>query len=864
MRTCEAVTIKESGCEAQGWTSSFSFGATVYCVVKLHIPYNAPRSSYSATMRWYAPSGELRREHKFDDLKRKWGGNRLSLCDSIDSADRAGSWRVVFAVAHGPTRTIVFTVAPAPPPPPNKPPVAKFEWSPSVPAPGTQVTFTVARDRSLSYDPDGVIVSYTLNFGDGTTKTIHPPQTQITHVFPAGWVYTVTLTVTDNDGATATYAQPIPIPPEEQNQRPIAAFSFTPLNPNPGDAVTFDAAGSYDPDGYIRTYYWDFDSNGIVDKTETQPTTSHRFTGCGAKRVTLRVVDDKGASVVKTETIHVNCPSRAQFSWTPLVPQLQDEVQFDARSSSDPDGQIVSYVWDFGDGSPTESGAQVTHAYAEAKRYTVTLTVTDDKGLSGEARHTVRVNAPPVAAFEYSPAVPNPGTAVTLTLVRERSLSYDPDGVIVSYTLDFGDGTNPVTIRPPQRQLTHSFSAGGSYPVTITVTDNDGASATYSQQITVNQRPVALFNFTPAQPNPGDEVSFDASGSYDPDGALVSYAWNFGDNTSATGMGVTHHYAVPGRYNVRLTVRDNADAIGILTKSIDVKDTISPTSVATLPPLACGHDWYGAPVSVDIAASDNGAVSAISYRLDAGSATVVPGPTAKVRINTEGAHTLEYWATDTAGNVESPHNQVNVSIDLRGPSVNIRVPSQGAAFYLNQPITPDVLVSDAVSGVLNKTVPESVDTSTVGKHTFVGEATDLACHRTSLTHSYYIHYKVKITSPIPEELIWTKLPSTGLVRQPIPVDLQIPMGSALPLRVAILDFYDSPVTPTALPSVQVMRVGPAETYKVISSVGGVLALNQESMQYEMTLPTYNLARGTYELWIATGDAGIHRIRFQIR
>lgn len=766
---------------------------------------------------------------------------------------RDGKYQVILDITDN-CGAVARTQKTIPIPTPNQPPVAKFTCT-SVVAVREVVTF----DATRSYDPDGSIESYVWDFGDGAGFTRYTATT--THTYQNAGTYTVRLTVKDNKGSTATITHSLSV--IFSNQRPVAAFLWWPSTPSPGDEVSFDASGSYDPDGYIRTYYWDFDSNSIVDRTESQPTVRHIYAGCGSQKVTLRVVDDKGASGVKTETIQVNCPPTARFSCTPPVPQVQDEIQFDARSSSDPGGQIVSYSWEFGDGSPVESGAQVAHVYAEVKEYTVVLTVTDDKGLSGITRRKVRVNTPPVAAFDYSPAMPNPGVGVSFTMVEARSLSYDPDGVIVSYTLNFGDGTIK-TIRPPQRQLTHSFSAGGSYTATLTVTDNDGASMTYSQQITVNQPPVPLFNFTPSTPNPGDEVSFDAFGSYDPDGSIVSYTWSFGDTTSGTGPQVTHRYSNQGHYNVRLVVRDNAGAVGTLSQAIEVKDTIPPTSMVTLPPLACGYDWYGAPVSIRITASDNGTVSAIRYKLDGGSSTVISGAAATVRIN-EGTHTLEYWATDTVGNVENPHNQVTVSIDLRGPYVNIRVPSQGAAFYLNQPITTDASISDVVSGVSNTTVPESVDTTTVGKHMLVAEATDLACHRSSVSHNYFVHYKVKVASPMQTELIWVNTPSqVGFKGQAIPVKFEIPVGSPLPLSLVILDFYDSPVTPAAFPSVQVMRVGTAATYNVISSVGGVLALNQDNMQYEMTLPTYNLTRGIYELWVATDDGGTHRIRFQVR
>jgi PKD repeat protein len=100
-------------------------------------------------------------------------------------------------------------------------------------------------------------------------------------------------------------------------------------------------------------------------------------------------------------------PPQAQFSFSPITPKVGDEVVFDASASKDPDGQIVEYLWDFGDGSPAESGPTVIHAYGSPGQYTVKLTVTDDQGLSASAEKTLTVVMSVVSAVRKS--VPAPG-----------------------------------------------------------------------------------------------------------------------------------------------------------------------------------------------------------------------------------------------------------------------------------------------------------------------------------------------------------------------------------------------------------------------------------------------------------------------
>ncbi|MCS7313765.1 MAG: PKD domain-containing protein, partial [Acidobacteria bacterium] len=123
-------------------------------------------------------------------------------------------------------------------------------------------------------------------------------------------------------------------------------------------------------------------------------------------------------------------------------------------------------------------------------------------------------------------------------------------------------------------RITKRYSAPGTYTVTLTVIDNQGASSSTSQQVTVrrpNQPPVASFTFTPASPNPGDTVTFDASASFDPDGTIVLYTWDFGDTGTGFGKITTHAYTAAGNYTVRLTVRDNLGSIATAERLITVQ-----------------------------------------------------------------------------------------------------------------------------------------------------------------------------------------------------------------------------------------------------------------------------------------------------
>jgi PKD repeat protein len=328
--------------------------------------------------------------------------------------------------------------------------------------------------------------------------------------------------------------------------------------------ATFDATGSTDQDGTVDSYAWDFGDGG----TGTGATPAHTYTTAGEHTVVLTVTDNSGATAQVSHTVTTTLPNAAPVaSFTHTETGLTSV--FDASGSTDADGSVASYSWNFGDGN-TATGVNPTHAYAAAGSYAVTLTVIDDKGLAADASGTVTVTAPvlvpPVASFTP--------TATGLSLSVDGSASSDPDGTVVGYAWNFGDGTTGTGAT-----TTHAYATGGTFPVTLTVTDDSGATASATQSVTMtappaNVPPVAAFTNTVADLS----ASFDASTSSDADGSVASYAWVFGDGTTAAGATTTHAYTAAGSYEVTLTVTDNVGATAAVTRTVTV----------TAPPVAPG------------------------------------------------------------------------------------------------------------------------------------------------------------------------------------------------------------------------------------------------------------------------------------
>ena len=248
------------------------------------------------------------------------------------------------------------------------------------------------------------------------------------------------------------------------------------------------------------------------------------------------------------------------------------DVDFDVSGSSDPDGSIVSYEWDFGDGD-TGSGIAASHQFVSGGVYTVTLTVTDDGGAATTATDQVTVssNQAPTASFSATPT----SGAAPLDVDFDASGSSDPDGSIVSYEWDFGDGTSD-----SGETASHQYTSDGSFTVTLTVTDDEGATGTATDGVLVtgNAAPMASFDASPSSGVAPLDVDFDASGSSDPDGSIVSYDWDFGDGTTGSGETTSHRYTAEGSFTVTLTVVDDQGATATATDDIVVSSNLQPTA----------------------------------------------------------------------------------------------------------------------------------------------------------------------------------------------------------------------------------------------------------------------------------------------
>jgi len=466
---------------------------------------------------------------------------------------------------------------------------------------------------------------------------------------------------------------------------PVASFTFSPIEPVEGEIVTFNASASYDPDGTIKSYMWDFgdgtsDSGMIV---------THTYSVEGTYTATLTVTDDDGLTDFATADLTVSPPlvndiaiigvtvsstsveagnpvsikvtvvNQGDFSEIFNVTIYHESVAIDTRmdvSLGAESTTTLTFTWD------TKGVATGTYTIsAEASVVPDEIDTADNVFFDGEVAISPELrrggggNERPRANLTYSPSAPT-----DMDTIQFKDKSHDPDGSIVSWLWDFGDGSNSTEKNP-----THQYADNGNYTVILTVRDNDGEQGEITKRITVlNVPPKADFTIISPpklhQPTPQGIIEFEDRSS-DPDGSIVSWYWEFGDGTISTDQNSTHKYEVLGTYIIKLVVTDVDGAIDVASK---VYDPIPPMSINDYDGL-----WHTEEFAITLTATDDySGVQAIYYETN-DSPTKSVQADGQPHITAEGNNKLEYWSVDGAGNEEA-HHIIDVKLDKTAPVAN--------------------------------------------------------------------------------------------------------------------------------------------------------------------------------------------------
>jgi len=281
----------------------------------------------------------------------------------------------------------------------------------------------------------------------------------------------------------------------------VVAYAGPDMSGVVGQNLTFDASGSHIQvsSGDKISYSWDWNGDGNFEQTVENAVVSHIFESAGTFNVTLKITTAVSGLKSKDKLyVSINSIPVADAGG-PYTCEAEQDVTFNGSNSKDPDGKIIKYLWDFGDGD-TASGMSPVHAYSEPGKYLLKLTVVDDKNTSST-------------------------TVQTEVTVKEK---------------------------------TSSDSDSGSQSSDTSETTETNATETGTEETAANQVPLADPG-GPYSAKVNTSITFDGSKSSDPDGNIKKYIWDFGDGNTATGQKPSHTYKKAGSYTVKLTVKDNSD-----------------------------------------------------------------------------------------------------------------------------------------------------------------------------------------------------------------------------------------------------------------------------------------------------------------
>jgi PKD repeat protein len=520
-------------------------------------------------------------------------------------------------------------------------PSANFSAAPrNGPEPLT-VSFT---DTSTSRDN---ITAWKWDFDDD--GVVDSTEQNPIHVYIHDGKYTVELTVYDSGGNSDIEKKDKYV--TVTDTKPRADFDATPASGLAPLQVSFtDTSTSYDK---IVFWAWDFGDG----KKSTEQNPIHKFMDSATFNVKLTVTDADGSanSITKQVLVLNNVPIADFYIVSSERPEINEEIAF-VDKSSDPDGEVVSWLWSFGD-DKTSSSQNATHKYQNPGTFDVSLTIKDNKGATDKAFRTVKifVGNPPVTIDDYDGLWHNTGFTITLTA------NDDPGDVVETYyRINDGSVQNLGTQGQP---LITTESANNKLEYWSVDFNGNEETHTIVSDIKLDKtKPTANAGLDQTV-NEDSPMRFDGSASLD-NINIVNYRWTFVNGTprTLTGMNPTQTFSTPGTYTVTLTV---TDALHSAT------DTVIITVNDITPPLVnigdCEPVVDNAPVNLDATGSSDN-VAIITYHWDFGDGNSENStiPSAVHTYTKPGSYKVTLTATDGAGNFNATSTSVVVNRDTDG------------------------------------------------------------------------------------------------------------------------------------------------------------------------------------------------------
>jgi parallel beta-helix repeat protein len=593
--------------------------------------------------------------------------------------------------------TLIVTVNPAP----NEAPVANAGSSQSIILPLNSVMLS-----GSGADTDGTVVSYLWSKISGPSNYYITSATSavssITNLV-AG-IYQFELQVTDNGGAIGTSVIQITVNPAG-NIPPIAKVGASQSLTLPTATTTLSGSGS-DSDGVVVSYLWTKLSgpSGYNIVNSASPVTDVSGLTQGIYQFELQVTDNGGSTgnaiIQITVNAAANIPPSANAGTNQSISLPVNSVML-SGSGNDPDGTVVSYLWAKVSGPSNYSIADSTSPVTGMTGliqgvYQFELLVTDNGGATGTSIVQVTVNAsaniPPTANAGKDTSIELPANSVTLT-----GIGTDMDGIVVSYLWTKISGPSTFNIADSSKSATVANGlVQGTYLFGLKVTDDSGATAVDSVQVTVNPSlnlaPVAYAGADQTITLPVNTVTLSGSGT-DSDGTIVSYLWKkisgpssciIADSAAAATTVIS---LVQGNYQFELRVTDNKGAAtsDTMVVKVNLAGNISPTANAGL------HQTITLPVnSISLSGSgtdsDGSVVAYLWTKISGPAGYSIANPTSagtSVTGLVQGIYQFQLQVTDNAGAVGTSTIKITVNPAPNIPPVANAGPDQAITLPLN-------------------------------------------------------------------------------------------------------------------------------------------------------------------------------------
>ena len=643
--TTNTPAARAIDCSFESDNGTFNFTLTVFCTDGYESPHSTP---YTFTLLSEPPllaavtttptslSGDAPFQVSFDGSAST--GNITSYSWDFGDSNSAGTMLATHTYLTAGTYTatltvtdssgatsqksVTVTVAPAP--------VAAITTTPASLSGDTP--FNVSFDGSAS---TGEISSYSWDFGDSSSGS----GSQITHSFTTAGTYTTTLTVTSANGSTSQKSVTVTVAPA-----PVAAFTTTPaiLSGEAPFNVSFDGSAST---GEITSYNWDFGDSSSGSGSQV----SHTYDAPGTYTATLTVMSSNGTSSQSSVTVN------ATSSQTLSTYSIHLEWTYDYQPI---EGRVLAGYYLYKEGvkicTSTNPADRAMDCSFESQEGTFDFTLTAFCTDGFESPHsdpytfTLSSTSNPEFAAVINTTPATLSGDVPFTVLFDGSASIGA----ASYAWVFGDGGAATT-----SQAEHTFTAAGTYTTTLTISDGLGQINATNVTVTVNEVPVENSPPTPVistSTSMGEApftVSFDGSDSYDADGTISSWLWNFGDGSSTvTGATATHSYTVAGTYSASLKVTDNQGAANSITTPIIIT---SPTveNQAPTASLTASVTEGTTPLEVifDGSASTDPEESPLTYSWNFGDGSSGQGATVSHTYTSPGTFTATLTVTDDSG-----------------------------------------------------------------------------------------------------------------------------------------------------------------------------------------------------------------------